>query len=56
MHDMLGFYDWVPKFAKKYANLGPQMLEAFNEYHKEVAEGLFPTPEYSYNTKVEGLE
>lgn len=56
MHDMLGFYDWVPKFAKKFANLGPQMLDAFNEYHKEVAEGLFPTPEYSYNTKVEGLE
>ena len=56
MHDMLGFYDWVPKFAKKFANLGPQMLDAFNEYHKEVAEGLFQTPEYSYNTKVEGLE
>lgn len=56
MHDMLGFYDWVPKFAKKFANLRPQMIDAFNEYHKEVAEGLFPTPEYSYNTKVEGLE
>ena len=56
MHDMLGFYDWVPKFAKKFANLRPQMLDAFNEYHKEVAEGLFPTPEYSYNTKVECLE
>ncbi|MCJ7855694.1 3-methyl-2-oxobutanoate hydroxymethyltransferase [Lachnospiraceae bacterium NSJ-143] len=54
--DMLGFTDWVPKFAKKYANLGPQMLDAFNTFHKEVAEGEFPTPEYSYNTKVEGLD
>ena len=54
--DMLGFTDWVPKFAKKYANIGPQMLDAFNTYHKEVTEGQFPTPEYSYNTKVEGLE
>lgn len=41
MHDMLGFYDWVPKFAKKFANLRPQMLDAFNEYHKEVAKVLF---------------
>jgi len=56
MHDMLGYNDWVPKFAKKYANLGPQMLDAFNAYHDEVAEGQFPTPEFSYNTKVEGLE
>jgi 3-methyl-2-oxobutanoate hydroxymethyltransferase len=56
MHDMLGCYDWVPKFAKKYANIGPEMLNAFNEYHKEVVEEKFPTAEYSYNTKVEGLE
>ncbi len=56
MHDMLGFNEWVPKFAKKYANIGPQILDAFNTYHKEVTEGKFPTPEYSYNTKVEGLE
>ena len=56
MHDMLGYNAWVPKFAKKYANLGPQMLDAFNEYHKDVAEGAFPTPEYSYNAKVEGLD
>ena len=56
MHDMLGYNDWVPKFAKKFANLGPQMLDAFNAYQAEVASGQFPTPEYSYNTKVEGLE
>lgn len=56
MHDMLGYNEWVPKFAKKYASLGPQMLDAFNTYHKEVAEGTFPTPEYSYNAKVEGLD
>ena len=54
--DMLGYTDWVPKFAKKYANVGPMMLDAFNAYHQEVTSGQFPTPEYSYNTKVEGLE
>ncbi|MCD8037463.1 MAG: 3-methyl-2-oxobutanoate hydroxymethyltransferase [Clostridiales bacterium] len=56
MHDMLGYTEWVPKFAKKYANLGPQILDAFNTFHQEVVDGAFPTPEYSYNTKVEGLE
>ena len=56
MQDMLGFTDWVPKFAKKYANLGQIMLDAFNTYHSEVVNGQFPTPEYSYNTKVEGLD
>jgi len=56
MQDMLGYNDWVPKFAKKYANLGPQMLSAFNQYHKEVVDGEFPTAEYSYNTKVEGID
>ena len=56
MQDMLGFTDWVPKFAKKYANIGQIMLDAFNTYHSEVVNGQFPTPEYSYNTKVEGLD
>ena len=56
MHDMLGFTDWVPKFAKKYGNIGEIALNAFNTYHKEVTEGTFPSPEYSYNTKVEGLD
>jgi 3-methyl-2-oxobutanoate hydroxymethyltransferase len=56
LQDMLGLYEWVPKFAKKFADLRPQIIDAFNTYHKEVVEGTFPTPEYSYNTKVEGLD
>ncbi|HCT65602.1 MAG TPA: 3-methyl-2-oxobutanoate hydroxymethyltransferase [Lachnospiraceae bacterium] len=56
LHDMLGLYEWAPKFAKKFADLRPQIIDAFNTYHKEVVEGVFPSPEYSYNTKVEGLE
>ncbi len=46
MHDMLGYNDWVPKFAKKFANLGPQMLVGFNTYLEEVLSGPYPTPEY----------
>lgn len=56
LHDLLGFTDWVPKFAKKYANIGEIAINAFNEYRKEVVEGTFPTEEYSYNKKVEGLD
>jgi len=56
LQDMLGLYEWVPKFAKKFADLRPQIIDAFNTYHKEVVEGNFPTTEYSYNTKVEGLD
>jgi len=56
IQDMLGYTEWVPKFAKKFANLGPQILDAFNTYHKEVEEGTFPSPEYSYNAKVEGID
>ena len=56
LQDMLGMYEWVPKFAKKFADLRPQIIDAFNTYHQEVVEGNFPTPEYSYNSKVEGLD
>ena len=40
---MLGFYDdFTPKFVKKYAEIGKQMQGAFEEYVKEVREGVFP--------------
>ncbi len=41
--DMLGFYDdFTPKFVKKYAEIGKQIQGAFEEYVKEVREGVFP--------------
>ena len=46
----------VPKFAKKYANLRQVVVEALDTFADEVNSGAFPTPEYSYNTKVEGYE
>lgn len=47
-HDALGFYEKVPKFVKKYANLRESVLSAIKTYKKEVEEGSFPTEEYSY--------
>lgn len=47
--DMLGLSaDFKPKFVKRYANLQPQILEAFKQYIKEVKENKFPSEENTY--------
>ncbi|MFC1786924.1 3-methyl-2-oxobutanoate hydroxymethyltransferase [Halobacteriota archaeon] len=48
-HDLLGFYDFVPRFVKRYANLRKIILEASIKYKGEVREGIFPTDHYSYD-------
>lgn len=52
--DMLGMYgDFKPKFVKRYADIRKTMVDALNEFHRESAEGKFPTPEFSFNKQVE---
>ncbi|HHY90705.1 MAG TPA: 3-methyl-2-oxobutanoate hydroxymethyltransferase [Clostridiales bacterium] len=47
--DMLGmFSDFVPKFVKRYANIGEEMKAAFAKFIEEVQEGVFPGEEHSY--------
>lgn len=47
--DMLGmFSDFIPKFVKRYANIGEVMKEAFQNYIKEVQDGIFPAEENTY--------
>ena len=49
LHDMLGlFTDFVPRHAKQYANLGPIIKQAFEQYAQEVREGTFPTEKESF--------
>ncbi len=49
IHDMLGIYDRKgPKFVKRYANIGDDILKALLEYKREVSEGEFPAPEHCY--------
>lgn len=55
LYDMIGLFgDFKPKFVKKYADLRQPIVDALNEFYEETINGTFPTPEYSYNTKVDG--
>ncbi len=48
VHDMLGLFQGrTPSFAKKYANLTDQMIEAFTSFHQEVQAGTFPGEEHT---------
>lgn len=52
--DMLGmFSDFIPKFVKKYADLGSIMTEAFKGYIEEVSTGAFPAPEHGFKISEE---
>lgn len=55
--DMLGMFDrFVPKFVKQYANLNGMIVDALQEYAKEVDKGIFPGPEHSFGMKEEVLK
>ena len=45
-----------PKFAKSYANLADQTIDAFSAYGKEVQSGQYPDKEHSYHMKRGELE
>ena len=45
--------DFKPKFVKQFAHIRKAMVDGLNEFHKETISGEFPTPEYSFNKKVE---
>jgi 3-methyl-2-oxobutanoate hydroxymethyltransferase len=48
-HDMLGlFMDFVPKHAKRYAQLGDAIQEAVGQYIAEVRDGAFPSERESF--------
>lgn len=48
-HDMLGLSgDTVPRFVKRYSDLGKRMQQAFKTYREDVEKGAFPTDEQSY--------
>ncbi len=50
LHDLLGITPGPgPRFVKRYAEVGEQMISAVQTFAKEVAEGSYPGPEHSYS-------
>ncbi len=48
-HDMLGLYSrFRPRFVRRYAEFGQQMLEAFQRYREDVKTSSFPGKDESY--------
>ena len=48
--DTIGFFtEFVPKHAKRYADLGNAMTNALQEYVADVKNRTFPTEENSFN-------
>jgi 3-methyl-2-oxobutanoate hydroxymethyltransferase len=53
LHDVLGLCDrFVPKFAKRYAELWNAAGEAIGAYAREVRNGTFPTDAHSFHSLV----
>ncbi len=51
LEDMLGLSPRVPKFVKRFAQLGPSIGEAIAAYASEVKARTFPGPEHTYGMK-----
>jgi 3-methyl-2-oxobutanoate hydroxymethyltransferase len=51
LEDMLGLSPKVPKFVKRYGNLGPGIEAAIEGYASEVRSRTFPGPEHVYGMK-----
>lgn len=51
LEDMLGLSPQVPKFVKKFGNLGEQIADAVRTYADEVTQRKFPDNEHVYNMK-----
>ena len=47
-YDMLGFYEKVPRFAKKYANLREEIINAVQNFINDINTGEYPTAAHSY--------
>src|SRR5205814_1351955 len=52
LHDLLGLSsDWTPRFAKRYAELGREVVRAASAYVEEVKGGLFPTEAQAFGAR-----
>jgi 3-methyl-2-oxobutanoate hydroxymethyltransferase len=54
LEDMLGLSPRVPKFVKRYGDLGPGIEKAISDYAGEVRSRTFPGPEHVYGMRPKG--
>jgi 3-methyl-2-oxobutanoate hydroxymethyltransferase len=52
-YDLLGLSDRQPKFAKKYVDLNPFILDAVKKYKQDVQGQAFPDPDHSFKMDAE---
>jgi 3-methyl-2-oxobutanoate hydroxymethyltransferase len=50
--DMLGLFDWTPKFVRRYANLREMITQAAAAYAADVRSGAFPGQAEIYTLRV----
>lgn len=50
-NDMIGQFDWVPKFVRKYGDIRGEIDQAIEAYAKDVRERAFPAKEQTYRVK-----
>jgi 3-methyl-2-oxobutanoate hydroxymethyltransferase len=56
-HDLLGIHEgFLPKFAKRYANVKQEMVRGVSAYVEEVRGRAFPTPEHAYSIPPEEMD
>ena len=56
-HDLLGLYEGrAPRFVKRYADLGPEIVRALSAFAEEVRAGTFPEEQHTYAMPEEELE
>jgi 3-methyl-2-oxobutanoate hydroxymethyltransferase len=49
--DMLGLFDWTPKFVRRYADLRAEVTRAARAYADDVRSGAFPAAAETYFAK-----
>jgi len=54
LEDMLGLSPRVPKFVRRYGDLGPGIAAAIEGYAKDVRARAFPGPEHVYPMRPKG--
>jgi 3-methyl-2-oxobutanoate hydroxymethyltransferase len=55
LHDILGIYENLPPFAKKYADLYNTILDSLKKYHEEVRSGTYPDSEHTISMNQDEL-